>query len=172
MEELANEAETRKTRRRDTVAPRLGRPSIKIPRHTSTQAPRQRIIKPTKHRDTERTGRRAESGRRSNKNKKRRRGAGEEAAPDSLAIKKLKVWWYTFSEGSAPLSFSDRLNKGRYQSCHGLSGGVGTKNVTNQSCLCVHVDVNIIKWKNVSARPAHAKISLVIVKIKMATRKR
>ena len=47
--------------------------------------------------------------------------------PDLLAIKKIKVWWYTFSEGSAPLSFSDRLNKGRYQSCHGLSGGVGTK---------------------------------------------
>ena len=71
--------------------------------------------------------------------------------PDLLAIKKLKVWSYTFSEGSAPLSFSDRLNKGRYQSCHGLSGVVGTKNVTNQSCLCVHVDVNNIKMEN---RPA------------------
>ena len=106
------------------------------------------------------------------KTKKRQRGGGEEAAPDPLAIKKIKVWWYTFSEGSAPLSFSDRLNKGRYQSCHGLSGVVGTKNVTNQSCLCVHVDVNNIKWKNGPARPAHAKTSLVIVKIKIATRKR
>ena len=67
--------------------------------------------------------------------------------PDLLAIKKIKVWSYTFSEGSAPLSFSDRLNKGRYQSCHGLSGVAGTKNVTNQSCLCVHVDVNNIEWK-------------------------
>ena len=91
---------------------------------------------------------------------------------DLLAIKKLKVWSYTFSEGSAPLCFSDRLNKGRYQSCHGLSGVVGTKNVTNQSCLCVHVDVNNIEWKNVTARPAHAKISLVIVNIENATRKR
>ena len=110
------------------------------------QAPSQRTIKPTTHRDTERTGRRSASGRRSNKNK-RKRSAAEEAAPDSLAIKKLKVWWYTFSQGKAPLSLSDRLNKGRYQSCHGLSGVVGTKNVTNQSCLCVHVDVNNIKWK-------------------------
>ena len=92
--------------------------------------------------------------------------------PDLLAIKKIKVWLYTFSGGSAPLSFSDRLNKGRYQSCHGLSGVVGTKNVTNQSCLCVHVDVNNIEWKNVPARPTRAKISLVIVKIKIAARKR
>ncbi len=91
---------------------------------------------------------------------------------DLLAIKKIKVWLYTFSEGSAPLSFSDRLNKGRYQSCHGLSGVVGTKNVTNQSCLCVHLEVNNIKWKNRPARPANAKTSLVIVKIKIATRKR
>ena len=92
--------------------------------------------------------------------------------PDLLAIKKVKVWSYTFSEGSAPLSFSDRLNKGRYQSCHGLSGVVGTKNVTNQSCLCVHVDVNNIKMENRPARPPHAKTSLVIVKIKIATGKR
>ena len=101
-----------------------------------------------------------------------KKGGGEEAAPDLLAIKKIKVWWYTFSEGSAPLSFSDRLNKGRYQSCHGLSEGVGTKNVINQSCLCVHVDVNNIKMENRPARPPHAKTSLVIVKIKNATRKR
>ena len=40
-----------------------------------------------------------------------KKGGGEEAAPDLLAIKKIKVWWYTFSEGSAPFSFSDRLNK-------------------------------------------------------------
>ena len=100
-----------------------------------------------------------------------KKGGGEEAAPDLLAIKKVKVWWYTFSEGSAPFSFSDRLNKGRYQSCHGLSGAVRTKNVTNQSCLCVRVDVNNIKWKNGPARPAHAKTSLVIVKIKNAIRK-
>ena len=62
--------------------------------------------------------------------------------PDLLANKEVKVWSYTFSEGSAPLSFSDRLNKGRYQSCHGLSGVIGTKTITNQSCICVHVDVN------------------------------
>ena len=49
--------------------------------------------------------------------------------PDLLAIKKIKVWWYTFSEGSAPLSFSDRLNKGRYRSCHGLSRLIGTKKI-------------------------------------------
>ena len=79
------------------------------------------------------------------KTKKEGGAQGRRRRLDSLAIKKLKVWWYTFSEGSAPLSFSDRLNKGRYQSCHGLSGVVGTKNVTNQSCLCVHVDVNNIE---------------------------
>ena len=87
---------------------------------------------------------------------KKKRGGGEGAAPDPLTIKKLKVWWCTFSEGSAPFSFDDRLNKGRYQSCHRLSGVVGTKNV------CVHVDVNNIKWKNGPARPAHAKTKLVI----------
>ena len=38
---------------------------------------------------------------------KRKRGGGEGAAPDPLAIKKIKVWWCTFSKGSAPLSFSD-----------------------------------------------------------------
>ena len=124
-------------------------------------------------RDRKKTRRRAVSRRRSNNEKKKeKRGEQEEAAPDPIAIKKLKVWWYAFSEGSAPLSFSDRLNKGRYQSCHGLSGVVGTENFTNQSCLCVDVDVNNIKWKNGPARPAHAKTSLVIVKIKIATRKR
>ena len=101
-----------------------------------------------------------------------KKNGGEEVAPDLLAIKKLKVWWYTFSKDSAPLSFSDRLNKGRYQSCHGLSRVVGTKNVTNQTCLCVHMDVNNIKWRSIPARPAHAKMSLVIVEIKNATRKR
>ena len=64
--------------------------------------------------------------------------------PDPLVIKKEKVWWYTFSEGSAPLSFSDKLNKGRYQSCRGLSGVVGTKKIINQSCIYVNVDVNNI----------------------------
>ena len=79
--------------------------------------------------------------------KRDKKSGGEGAAPNYLVIKKVKVWWYTFSKGSAPLSFSDRLNKGRYLSCHGLSRLIGAKMFTNQSCLCVHVPINNIKCK-------------------------
>ena len=82
----------------------MRRPSITASRYTSIQTPSKELLS---QQGTETTSRRAAPRRRINKSSKKKRGGGEGAAPDTLAIKKVKVWWCTFSKGSAPLSFSD-----------------------------------------------------------------
>ena len=64
--------------------------------------------------DTERQKQRDEQSRLGEEVTNKKTSGGGDAAPDAIAIQKVKVWLYTFSKGSAPLSFSDRLNKGRY----------------------------------------------------------